>query len=485
MGQTLKRISDRIGGRLSPEGACLGMGLICGLIFLFTTPPFQAPDEPQYFYRAFHLSEFRFFDLVYLNPEEKAKSGSVYYGVLLPRSLALIVDHNELTTTRFRPSSKVSPSNIIATLKITLNPDEREYLPIPGYPPIGYIPQAIGIALGRIAGLPPLALFYMGRLGALTVWLSMMYLSVRITPVLKWTYFLLSMMPMTLHLAASNSADSTVIGLCFVMSAMILRWAYDETKDTVGWSDIAYLSAIAIGIALSKPIYLALVFLVFLVPHRKFKNLKVYCLALAMVLTVAVAAQYVYGSLVVRTTSGGPTISLARHGVDVTPSQNVSPSRQVEFLRSHPVTFFTAVANTITRLPLYLFNSFFGLLGWLDTWLPQWVPFGYFVGLIMACRHSGSDQRVTWKAKLIGAAIFGATGLVSLLYIYIFWDSVGANYIGGFQGRYLIPVAPALALVFHKQNTGSNRAKTAAIAYTLFVALASAATTHSLIKRFY
>jgi hypothetical protein len=90
--QLIGWLRDVAGRRLVPQNALVVMGLTYGLIFLFATPPFQVPDEPQYFYRAFHLSEFRFFDMVYINTEERAKNGTVLCGALLPRSLASIVD---------------------------------------------------------------------------------------------------------------------------------------------------------------------------------------------------------------------------------------------------------------------------------------------------------------------------------------------------------------------------------------------------------
>jgi uncharacterized membrane protein len=479
-GQFIGWLREVAGRRLAPQNAILVMGLTYGLIFLVATPPFQVPDEPQYFYRAFHLSELRFFDMVYINTEERAKNGRVLYGALLPKSLASIVDSSDVIATRFRPTSK-----IIGSLKIVLNPNEREYLPIAPYPPIAYTPQAIGIALGRSVGLSPLGLFYLARLSALIAWLTMMYMAIKNTPVLKWAFFLLGMMPMTLHLAASNSGDSTIIGLSFLMSATLLKWAYDTRKNSVERLDIVCLAAMAIGIALSKAVYLPLLFLFLVVPHQKFPSRRKYYLILVIIFGAAVAANYVWNSIVVRTTLPGPTISLSRHGVDITPSSNVSPHKQIEFLQSHPLAFVSAVGNTMSRLPFYLFSSFVGVLGWLDTWLPLWVPCGYLIGLIVASRLSSSTEHITFAAKLVAAAIFCAAALASLLYIYIVWDSVGADYVGGFQGRYLIPVAPALLLVFHRNKAQTYVSRRAAIAFILFVGLSSLATTYRIIYRFY
>jgi len=40
-----------------PEKVFLIVGILFGTLFLLITPPFQVPDEPNHFSRAFHVSE--------------------------------------------------------------------------------------------------------------------------------------------------------------------------------------------------------------------------------------------------------------------------------------------------------------------------------------------------------------------------------------------------------------------------------------------
>ena len=59
---SMREVISRMGDKffylfLTPEKAYLFLGLIFGILFLMITPPFQVPDEPQHFYRAFHVSE--------------------------------------------------------------------------------------------------------------------------------------------------------------------------------------------------------------------------------------------------------------------------------------------------------------------------------------------------------------------------------------------------------------------------------------------
>jgi len=97
---------------IQPERAFLIVGFIFGVAILILTPPFQVPDEPQHFFRAFQLSEGRFRDLVVLAPDEKDGMRSGRYGTMLPKSLSALVDSSDVANIRFRPQSKVKISKL-------------------------------------------------------------------------------------------------------------------------------------------------------------------------------------------------------------------------------------------------------------------------------------------------------------------------------------------------------------------------------------
>jgi len=470
---------------ISPERTFPVIGLLCGLVFVFATPPFQVPDEPQHFFRAFQVSELRILNAVYLNRPEGATMGWSY-GALLPRSLSILLANSDLTRTRFRPASKLDSAKIFASKNIPLRPTEREYLPIAPYPPPAYGPQAIAIALGRLLGQGPLVLLYLGRIGALASWICLVFLAIKRTPVLKWTFFLLALMPMTLYLAASNSSDSIVIGLSFLFTATLLNWAYDDTKVSIKRKDVLFLALLAIGITLSKAIYLVLSFLFVVIPTNKFKSKKEYWATLAGVIAVAVGAYYVWGFLVEHTTNAGPSIQFAQFGVDPTPFPNISPPQQVEFMYSNPVAFLRVLVNTGIVLGGFLLNSFFGLLGWLDTWMPAWLPILYGLALVGSSLLISSEQRITALARFVSIFIFGATFAVSLLSTYAMSNPVGAGLIQGYQGRYLIPVAPAFFLLFQRRRvTERMTAVISPILLMVFVTATTATAAYRVIDRFY
>lgn len=471
---------------LSPERAFIILGSIFGLLFLLVIPPFEVPDEPQHFYRAYQVSELGFFRIVELNKDEKPPGNAPSkYGAMLPKSLAVVVDGSEVATIRFQPDRKVQLSKLAALFHLPLDPRNREYLPVAPYPPIAYVPQAIAIALGRIGGLPAVVLFYLGRIFALGAWIALTYLAIRITPILKWTFCLLALMPMTVSLGASISPDSLTFGVSFLLTALLLYWIFDQKKETIGKSDLGLLLLLLIVLTLCKAIYILLIFLFLLIPRKKFDSKGRFYLSFTLALASGVAIYFLWEYVATAIVVPGPTISLLRHAVDNPPFPNVSAQKQIAFILSNPGAFMDILLNTYSVLGGYLLNTFVGLLGWVDTWLPSWVPYAYVASLAVASLLESSGRKITMKARLLSFAIFVAVGFISLVYIYISWNSVGMKYIAGFQGRYLIPVAPVFFLIFQNQRIRWKWLPLLMPALMIFVGVTLSVTTYTLVERFY
>lgn len=465
---------------VAPERAFLLLGSILGVLCVFLTPAFQVPDETRHFYRAFQVSELRMLDIVALHDIP-----TLYHrGALVPKSLVAFVDSSEVVATRFRLPNKVTPSKMLGGLRTGLDAGQREYVPVTPYPPAGYLPQAVGIAVGRLLAGSPLVLFYLGRLFALAAFLALVFLAVRITPILKWTYVLLALMPMTLYLAASNSVDGVVIGVSFLLSAQLLAWAYDPTKTRIGPADVVYLTGLALTLALSKAVYLSLLGLLLLVPREKFASTIRYLLTVGGTLGSCLVACGLWWLLTQWLTTPGPPIDLGRHASDLPNLLDVSPERQFAYLLSNPFAVPGVVVATIATFHRLYLYSFVGALGWHDTYLPFWIVWAYYVALI-AASLSGSAVRVRWAAKGLAVLIFVLTGLVSLFVLYAFWSLVGMNVVISFQGRYLIPVAPLVFVAFHNRVLRWGTSSVVAAAVVGFVVGAAVVAGDRLIHRFY
>ena len=193
----------------------LPLAWIFGTLYALITPPFQVPDEFQHFYRAYQVSEGRL--------TAYRQGGAV--GGELPVSLQTFSDR-VWGNHPFNPASKADVHDIWAAHTIPLQPQVRQFFVfgnVSWHSPTNYFPQAAAIAVARRIGLGPLGIFYAGRIGNLFCWSLLVYFSLRLIPVMDWTFLLLALTPMSLAQAASLSADASVNGICFLFVAASLR----------------------------------------------------------------------------------------------------------------------------------------------------------------------------------------------------------------------------------------------------------------------
>ena len=126
-----------------------------------------------------------------------------------------------------------------------------------------YLGQTAGILLARALGLGFFAMLTLGRLGNLLVYLALAALAVHLAhPGQKWLFAAAALLPMSLQLAGSLSADAAVLGVVFCYTA--LCFALRHRAATHGQLLLLLLLAACTGPA--KAIYLPVVLLCLLVP---------------------------------------------------------------------------------------------------------------------------------------------------------------------------------------------------------------------------
>jgi uncharacterized membrane protein len=200
----------------------------------------------------------------------------------------------------FHPENKVDLEKVLAELDRPLNPHYRRFIDFRGaalYSPAPYLPQAVGILAGRLAGTSPLVIFYLGRFANLAAWIALMYLALRTVPLFKWVFFMLALAPITLFLASSLSADGLTNALAFLLTAVFLHSAY-QRQDPVSRGELVVLLALGILLALSKQAYVSLMGLFLLIPAARFESLKQRIWMGAVLLVIPVAASLVWSSMV-------------------------------------------------------------------------------------------------------------------------------------------------------------------------------------------
>lgn len=492
----------------SPEKVFLFLGIIYGVLILLITPPFQVPDEPNHFYRAYQIAEGRIvaakrpppaLDPDKMAEREKAiqemqallahgdteKAFEHYYalkdaagiGGFLPLSLAS-------TTKAFHQAglheaNKQKVQDIFLLLNLPLQRNNRSFLHFPNsalYSPVPYLPQALGIATGKIYDLSPLLLMYLGRFFNLLAWVILVYFSIKITPLGKWLLFLLALMPMSIFQAASLSADSFTYGISFLCISVFLRNAFEKNGGVT--INIITVFTISLLLSLSKQAYFLIPLLFLLIPHEKIgtKN-RFYALFFllfllnisAILLWTSVADIYqdiyvLYNSLI----------------------PDFSSKKQTLFIISHPLEYCSIIFSTFIQNGRLYLDSFVGQLGWSDTGMSEYFRISYIIMLFAA---AFSEGRKSILISLKQRGIIVATVLLSILLVstlaFIGWAPVGSKSIG-LQGRYFIPLSPLFFLLFHNRKFGLNlqnaHLQTAMVCYSLF---SLTYTVFVIIKRYY
>lgn len=420
--------------------------LVFGLFFVFLTPPFNAPDEAGHFEQSYYVAHGQ------LLPRVDAQ-GNVYgmidqgYKQFRETWPGGVFDINQ----------KASYKDIFVTLQNTVDTTPvkipyRYYF----YPFLLYTPQAIGINVGHL-------LFYLfrmvhdyntfqqmifARLFNLLFFLVITACALKMIPVFKRTLLLLAMMPMTIFMAASCSADTFVYSISFLAVAYILRLAYSPDVRVIGKREFTCLSLLCGLLLLSKEIYVLLFLLCLLIPREKFRGIKRKLLVLVSSAVVGGALFGIWYLAVKISTKGmtpGSYYAWGAQGMEMVRSEAL----QTHYVLTHPLRYIAILYNDIVTQGGYL-SSFIGRFGWLDTIVPSAFTVLYAVVLIISALMERSYNRLArWQRLLIFLIAAGAVALVQTS-VYIDWTPhpnigglvvVGGIQVLGVQGRYFIPIA--------------------------------------------
>jgi uncharacterized membrane protein len=436
----------------------LPLAWIFGTLYTLITPPFQVPDEFQHFYRAYQVSEGRL--------TAYRQGGEV--GGDLPLSLQTF-GNRVWGNHPFNPASKANIHDIWAARTIPLQPQAKQFFVfgnVSWHSPTNYFPQAAAIAVARRIGLGPLGIFYAGRIGNLLCWSLLVYFSLRLIPIMDWTFLLLALTPMSLAQAASLSADATVNGICFLFVAASLRCAM--TEGSIRGAHLIGLTVCAAAVALAKTAYLPLTILFLLIPANRFSSRRRYWLTFAIFMSICLATIVGW--------------SLCTYGAQSYSLPGVSPARQLIFMLGHPIQMVHMEVGMLLAVPF--FSDIIGQLGWheIKLWLPLTAL--YFGVLFWTTRIGGwPERRMGGRQRIILAAAALACWLAVFSLIYLTFTAVGGHSINGLQGRYMIPATGPFFLLFYPSPR--PRRGNPGMFITIFAAGFSVYALLVLVRRFY
>lgn len=413
-----------------PDRFFLAVSLTFGLALAAVTPPFQVADEPAHFFRAYRVSEGR----LALVPRPGRGSAE------LPSSVRETA-RSLLGNIPFHEERKIAPEKILAAFRAPLEPEKREPVLFPNtlqYTFVPYVPQALGILLGRLFDAPPLVLLYLARLTNLLFGTLAIVLAIRRLPAFRWLAAMIALTPMASSLRASASADVATMSAAFVFMAVAAKLIWGPPVPA-RWRDLVLLTVGAVAFCASKAAYFPLALLVLLIPATRFP------------------ARRRAGFLAIHTglwlLATAWAIATSRAVGSIRPDAAIDSGRQIRDALADPPGFLWIVAEDYAAHGAGYLAQFVGKLGWLDVWLGT--PFlAVYLAVLLALLllDAGRDVDVRPWERIVPAALTLATMVLISASQYAIWTPYGASYIDGLQGRYYIPLVPVAVWVFHSRR---------------------------------
>jgi uncharacterized membrane protein len=301
----------------------------------------------------------------------------------------------------------------------------------------------IAIAAGRLARLPTLAILYLSRFAGVLSYAALLALAVRRLPIHRWVLIACGLIPASLSVAATVSADGLTMALSFLLVAEALYLAVGTTADTALRRPLVEVAAACTLLALAKPPYIAFALLLLIPAWRHRARLLWPLLAICMTALMLAGLWAIYQA-------GHSLPQDDPHrwlGHFRYAFHDLSIGAQSRFVITHPLSFLAIIGRTFVRLGLSFPRD---LLGRMSLYmLPPVLVMGS--ALVIGGSTLVGDSDVVRKGLQVAERIWLAAitcGIaITLFFIaYVNWNAYRAPIVEAFNARYLLPLLPPLAL---------------------------------------
>lgn len=427
---------------VKPHKIFIYLSIIFGMILVFLVPPFQSPDEDSHFKKAYVMSKGQIFSTVEDNVN----------GFDLPTNMLITINqYNEMMGNR---DTKVNYSDIVVSDRLgdDFGTTEHVNFSTVDTSPFAHLIQAIGIIIGKIfwnlfrdGNGSTVYLLYFARLANLIFYITVVACAIKIAPVLKKTMCALTLMPMSLALAASCSYDAILISFTCLSFSYIMNIILKENEWELNKKNMLIMIFLAFVMFAIKP-YCALIYvMLFFTPKQKFKDSKDY------IKKIAIFAFSIIGLYIVFRIPG--IINASKLATNTSSANSLSPL-------SDPIAFIKLVFANIFYQKDYYLATTVGVLGLIDTYIPSAITFLYtvFIVVMAIVEMSCSEYKINWMIK-VSVILIALISLIGISYVMVGWSvNIDSNYtfesnmISGIQGRYFIPLLIPIGLIFNNMR---------------------------------
>ena len=409
--------------------------LAFGAFFLYTTPPYMGADERNHVNRAWAISTGEFFP----STEGNRRGGQ--------SPVALLSMKDDFWGLRFNYVDRTSWETINTYADRPLEAERTQFYDYPNtavYPWPVYTPAAVGMAVARGLDASVLTTLRLSRWAGLLTWLAAGALALWWLPAWRGLFTALLLLPMTVWTHAMVSADTMTNSVAFLTLAYLLRLAYIP-KLTVTPGRLLLVLALALMLATTKLVYTPLLLLALLIPADRFRNyggkwLAAAVVAVAALLTLMYWAQQ-SSQIYLPFANYAPEVRAADIGL--TAEANVP--EHLDMIIKAPHRLFRAAGNGLVEVFRFYTFGYIGILGWIDTFLPEWAYYAAYVFIFLVVF---TERKVSWAGKGLFLVTVAACYLLVVLSQMLSWEAVGTHVVKALMGRYFIPFAPLFFLLF-------------------------------------
>ena len=435
------------------ENAFLVFWLILGCSVAVFVPPYVGMDEGSHVARAQQIADGVFLpstidveaaDTRILGTAEEFKNSDIYGGDtdsslynLLATIGPIVHDDNEKSSISFPwwTDSRVDSNAQVGQSKITW-----AFPAATIYSAVCYLPHSIAYLLAvafQMTGWS--ALILMRLLGVVVYGLIVRY-AIKVTPIAKNVMLLVAVMPDAIAINTMVSADTMTTAFCFLYIAYILKlvFRYREFKGR----DYVGLGISLCALALLKMPYIAfglLLFLPFFLNRMWQRKADV-----RRLLAIGVSSLFLFLIWYSCIKNVNPYTLWG-------PLRGIDADAQIAYILSNPAGAMTAIWNTVLSTDIALLSMNATGVQVFTVWVLIFA-YAFAIG-----RDSNTIRQYRGKGATATSLILISILIIFaiILSMYITYNSVGADFVDGCQGRYFIPVllTISVAIVLICSNT--------------------------------
>ena len=422
--------------RIQPTTIFVVFSLVFGLSVIFVMPPLRGPDEIAHFLRIYSYTHGELLPAAEINGRK---------GIFVESDL-----HNELHF--FKGAGEwfsaardegVRYGQIMAVHRnfVTETNNEIDQAPVfmpfagtEGYHPVAYIPYIVAGAIGRALGLDLTPMLFLMRLFGLVAFTAAAAYAIAVTPVLKWAFVLIALLPVAIYNRSVLSADGAALCSALVITALCLSAVWKVAAPV--WQRSLWMTLCA----LSKQPQIAFVLLELMAyPLKELRRcwsrvaiVVLPSLILSPMWVVAVSAEIAAWRLQLEESH---------------PPEHFDPIWKLHYMWEHPGHFPLAVWRALSDWGDGLWRELIGILGWQDIVLPTWTYLVLTILLLLVpLQRLKLDGATRARVMVItGLTVLGYVGVVYLIF-FLTYTPLDIDHVRGVQGRYFVIALPVAAI---------------------------------------